>query len=104
MPFIKYKLNNANNLYFGQNNFRLHVLAKNIKSDPTNIDDNTAALLNILLFSIICKIAVKLYGQNVCDTARVCRQCITAPSKHNIVVYFDNVIQRTPQSTFASLY
>ena len=53
---IEFKVKSANDLYLDLTNSRLHVLAKIIKPDETNIDANTASPINLTLHSMFRKI------------------------------------------------
>ena len=53
---IEFTVKGANDLYLHLNNLRLHVLAKISKADGTNIDANTAALINLTLHSMFAKL------------------------------------------------
>ena len=61
----------ANDLYLDLNNSRLHVLAKITKADGTNIDANTAGLINLTLHSMYREIGMELNGRNVGDTSQL---------------------------------
>ena len=49
---IEFAVKSANDLYLNLNDLRLHVIAKIIKADGTNIDVNTAAPINLTLHSM----------------------------------------------------
>ena len=68
---IELTVKNANDLYFGLNNSRLHVLAKITKADKTNIDGNTTSPINLTLNLMFSEIGLKLKGQNVGDTSQL---------------------------------
>ena len=68
---IDFTVKSANDLYINLNNSRLHVLAKIIKADGTNIDTNTAALIKLLLHSIFREIGLELNCRNVGDTSQL---------------------------------
>ena len=59
---IEFRVTGSIDLYLDLNNSRLHVLAKITKADWTNIDANTAALINLTLHSMLRKIGVELKG------------------------------------------
>ena len=46
MP-IQFTVKSVNDFYLDLNNLRLHVLTKITKADKTNIDTNTAGLINL---------------------------------------------------------
>ena len=46
---IEFTVKSAIDLYLDLNNSRLHVIAKITKADETNIDANTAALINLTM-------------------------------------------------------
>ena len=64
---IEFTVNGANDLYLDFNNSRLHVLAKITKAHGTNIDANTAGLINLTLHSMFREIGLELNGRNVGD-------------------------------------
>ena len=68
---IEFKVTGSNDLYLDLNKLHLHVLAKIIKADGTNIDANTAAPINLTLHSVFLEIGVELYGRNVIDTSQL---------------------------------
>ena len=68
---IEFTVTSATDLYLDLNNPRVHVLAKIIKVDKTNIDANTAAPINLTLHSMFCEIGLELNGQNVGDTSQL---------------------------------
>ena len=53
---IEFTVKSANDIYLDLNNSRLHVIAKITKADGTNIDANTAALINLTLHSMFREI------------------------------------------------
>ena len=57
--------------YLDLNNSRLHVIAKIIKADGTNIDANTAAPINLTLQSMFREIGMEFNGRNVGDTSQL---------------------------------
>ena len=61
---IEFTVKGANDLYLNLNNSRLHVLAKITKAEGTNIDANTAALINLTLHSMFREIGLELNGRN----------------------------------------
>ena len=65
---IEFTVKSANDLYLDLNNSRLHVIAKITKADETNIDANTAALINLTLHSMFREIGLEFNGRNVSDT------------------------------------
>ena len=68
---IEFTVKGANDLYLDLNNSLLHVLAKIIKADGTNIDANTAAPINLTLQSMFREIGLVLNGGNVGDTSQL---------------------------------
>ena len=62
---IEFTVKIANDLYLDLNNSSLHLLAKIIKADGTNIDANTAAPNNLTLHSIFREIRLELNNRNV---------------------------------------
>ena len=68
---IEFTVKGANDLYLNLNNSHLHVLAKITKADGTNIDANTAALINITLRSILREIGLELTGRNMGNTSQL---------------------------------
>ena len=68
---IELAVKGANDLYLDLNNSRLHVLAKITKADGTNIDANTAGLINMTLHSMFRDIGLELKGRNVGDTSQL---------------------------------
>ena len=68
---IEITVKSANDHYLDLNNLRLHVIAKITKADRRNIDANTAALINLTLNSMFCKIGLEFNGQNVGDTSQL---------------------------------
>ena len=68
---IEFAVKGANDLYLDLNNSRLHVLAKITKADGTNIDANTAGLINLTLHTMFRKIGLELAGRNVGDTSQL---------------------------------
>ena len=68
---IEFTVKGANDVYLYLNNSHLHVLAKIIKADGTNIDRNTAALINLTLHSMFRVIGLELYGRNVGDKSKL---------------------------------
>ena len=67
---IEFTLNNSNDLYLDLNNPHLHLLAKITKANETNINANTAASINLALYSKFCEIVVELNGRNVGETSQ----------------------------------
>ena len=59
---IEFTIKGANDLYLNLNNSRLHVLSKITKADGTNIDADTAGLINLTLHSMIREICLELIG------------------------------------------
>ena len=57
---IEFTFKCANDLYLDLNNSRLHVLVKITEQDETNIDPNTAALINQTLHSMFRQIKLQL--------------------------------------------
>ena len=55
---IEFTVTSATDLYLDLNNPRVHVLAKIIKVDKTNIDANTAAPINLTLLSMFREIGL----------------------------------------------
>ena len=53
---IEFTVKGENDLYMDLNNSCLHVIAKITKADQTNIDENTAAPINLTLHSKFCEI------------------------------------------------
>ena len=68
---IEFRVTGSNDLYLDLNNSRLHVLAKITKADGTNIDENTAAPINLTLHSMFREIGVELNSRNVGDTSHL---------------------------------
>ena len=64
---IEFMVKGSNDLYLDRNNSRLHVLAKIINADGSNIGANTAGPINLPLHSMFREISVELNGQNVSD-------------------------------------
>ena len=60
-----------NDLYLDLNNSRLHVLAKIINADGTNIAAKTAAPINLPLQSMVRESFVELNCQNVGDASKL---------------------------------
>ena len=67
----EFTIKNANYLYLNLTNSRLHVLVKITKADGTNIDANTAAPINLTLYSMFREIRLELNGQNIGDTSEL---------------------------------
>ena len=55
---IEFTVYNANDPYLDLNKSRLHVLAKITEADRTNIDANTAGLINLTLDSMFYEISL----------------------------------------------
>ena len=68
---IEFTVKSSNDLYFNLNNSRLHVIAKIIKANRTNIDAKTAAPINLTLHSMFRKIWLEFKGRNVGDTSQL---------------------------------
>ena len=68
---IEFTVKSANDLYLYLNNSRLHVIAKITKGDGTNIDANSAALINLTLHSMFREIGLEFNGRNVGDTSQL---------------------------------
>ena len=68
---IEFTVHRANDLYLNLNNSCLHVIAKITKVDGTNIDANTAALINLTLHSMFREIGLKFNGRNLGDTGQL---------------------------------
>ena len=68
---IEFTGKSANDLYLDLNNLRLHVIAKITKADGTNIDANTAALINLSLKSMCRKIGLEFNSRNVGNTSQL---------------------------------
>ena len=68
---IEFTVKSANDLYLDLNNSRLHVIAKINIADETNIDANTAALINLTLHLMFRKIELKFNGQNIFDRSQL---------------------------------
>ena len=68
---IEFTIKGENNLYLDLYNSRLNVFAKITKADGTNIEANTADLINLTLHSLFRKIELKLNGRNVGDTSQL---------------------------------
>ena len=68
---IEFTVKNANDLYVDLYNSHLHVLDKITKEEVTNIEPNTAAPINLTLYSIFRKIGLKLNSQNIGDTSQL---------------------------------
>ena len=68
---LEFTVKSASDPYLDLNNSRLHVLAKITKADGTNIDPNTAALINLTLNSMFREIGLELNGQNVGATSQL---------------------------------
>ena len=68
---IEFTVKNANYLYLNLNNSRLNVIAKITKADGTNIDANTADLINLTLHSMFREIGMEFNGRNVGDTSQL---------------------------------
>ena len=68
---IEFTVKGANHLYLNLNNLRLQVLVKITKADGTNIDANTAAPINLTLYSMFREIGLELNGRNVGDTSQL---------------------------------
>ena len=68
---IEFSVKNANDLYLDLNNSRLHMLAKITKAEGTNIDADTAGLINLTLHSMFREIGLELKCRNVRDTIKL---------------------------------
>ena len=68
---IEFTVKSANDLYLDLNNSRLHVIAKITKADETNIDENTAAPINLTLHSMIREIGLEFNDRNVGDISQL---------------------------------
>ena len=68
---IELKSTGSNDLYLDLNNSRLQVLAKITKADESNINANTAALINLTHYLMFREIAVEINGKNVGDTSQL---------------------------------
>ena len=66
---IEITVQSANYLYLDLKNSRLHVIAKIIKADGTNIDANTASLINLTVHSMFHEIGLEFKGRHVDDTS-----------------------------------
>ena len=74
---IEFSVKGANNMYLDLNNSRLHVLAKIINADNTNIDANKTAPITLTLHSMFCEIGLELNGRNVATRASCTRIAYT---------------------------
>ena len=68
---IEFTVKSANDLYLDLNNSRLHVIAKITTKNETNIDANTAALINLTLHLMLREIGLEFNGRNVNDTSKL---------------------------------
>ena len=66
---IEFTVKGANDLCLDLNNSRFHKHVKITKADGTNIDANTAAIINLTLYSMFREIGLELNGHNVGDTS-----------------------------------
>ena len=62
-PF-EFMVKGSNDLYLDLNNSRMHVLAKIINADGSNIGANTAGIINLPLHSMFREISVQLNNIN----------------------------------------
>ena len=67
---IEFAVKDSNDLYLDLNHSRLHVFAKITKSDGTNIDADTASLINLTLHSMFREIGLELNNRNVGDISQ----------------------------------
>ena len=67
---IEFTIKCANGVYFDLNNSRLHVYVKIIKANDTNIDANTAAQINVMLYLMFREIWLEFTCRNVGDTSQ----------------------------------
>ena len=68
---IEFTITGANDHYLDLNNSRLHVLAEIIKANWKNIDQNTAASINLTLHSMFREIGHEWNGRNVGYTSQL---------------------------------
>ena len=68
---IEFTVKGENDLYLELNNSRLLVLAKITKADGTNIDANTAGIINLTLHSMFREISLELNCRNVSYTSQL---------------------------------
>ena len=68
---IEFTVKGANDCYFDLNYSRLHVLAKIINANSTNIDPNTAAPINLTVHSMFHEIKLKLNNRIFGDTSKL---------------------------------
>ena len=86
---IEFTVKGANDHYLKLNNCRLHVLAKIIKADETNIDANTAGPIYLTLYSICRVIGLELNDRNVSDTNQHYVYCSNIDSMLNFCKEFN---------------